>query len=144
MDEKEAAAQVVGLHNRARASRGLQALEVDPSLMEAAQNHAADMATMRRMSHRGTGATSPFDRIRRSGYLYRSAGENVAAGQVTPEEVMADWMASRGHRRNVLGNFEQIGAGYATDASGIAYWCVTFGRAGDSSLPPRGGPGVYP
>jgi uncharacterized protein YkwD len=62
------------------------------------------------------------------GYEFRRAGENVAAGQTTVEELMRDWMHSPGHRRNILGKFTEMGASGATDRSGNPYWCVTFGE----------------
>jgi uncharacterized protein YkwD len=66
--------------------------------------------------------------MERAGYRFERAGENVAAGQPTVESVMAAWMRSPGHRRNVLGKFSEIGAGVATDRNGTPYWCVTFGN----------------
>lgn len=118
---------LIEAHNLERERRGLTGLSPDPRLT-AALGHAADMASRRRMSHRGGDLSSPFTRIARSGYSRASAGENVAAGQVSVPEVMRDWMRSPGHRRNVLGNFQDIGAGIATDSVGTRYWCVTFGR----------------
>jgi uncharacterized protein YkwD len=79
------------------------------------------------MAHRGSNGSSPFVRMKDSGYRFTSAAENVAMGQATVEEVMADWLRSPGHRRNILGRFSEIGVACATDAGGTPYWCVTFG-----------------
>jgi uncharacterized protein YkwD len=119
---------LVEAHNRAREKAGLPALAPDERLTEAAQRHADDMAAHRRMSHRGSNGSSPFRRIESAGYQYQRAGENVAYGQRSVSEVMASWMASPGHRRNILGKYSEIGTAYATDQNGSAYWCVTFGR----------------
>lgn len=123
----EAVPALVEAHNREREGRGLPPLVVNDRLRAAAQRHADDMAARRRMSHRGGDGSSPVRRMARAGYDYRSAGENVAAGQRSVGEVMAAWMRSPGHKRNVLGRFAEIGAGCATDAAGTPYWCVTFG-----------------
>jgi uncharacterized protein YkwD len=120
-------ARLVAAHNRARARAGLTSLAVSESLTEAAQRHADDMAAHRRMAHRGSDGSSPFRRMERQGYRHERAGENVAYGQRTPEEVMNAWLNSPGHRRNILGKYSEIGAAYATDEGGIPYWCVTFG-----------------
>ncbi len=85
------------------------------------------MAARSWMSHRGGDGSSPFTRIKRAGYDYEKAGENVAAGQTTVDEVMRSWLLSPGHRLNVLGRYSEIGMGYAIDKTGTPYWCVTFG-----------------
>ena len=118
---------LVAAHNRERARRGLPALAISEPLRVAAERHAADMAGRGRMSHRGSDGSSALERVEQAGYRPLRAGENVAAGQTTTEEVMRGWMTSLGHRRNILGNFTEIGAAHATDQNGRSYWCVTFG-----------------
>jgi uncharacterized protein YkwD len=54
--------------------------------------------------------------------------ENIAFGQQAIEEVMRDWMNSKGHRQNMLGNYKDIGVAVATNARGELYWCVVFGE----------------
>lgn len=118
---------LVEAHNREREKAGKPPLEPNERLTAAAQRHADDMAGRRRMTHRGGDGSSPFRRMANEGYRFARAGENVAAGQQTPDSVMKAWMASPGHRRNILGNYTEIGAAYATDEAGTPYWCVTFG-----------------
>ena len=58
---------------------------------------------------------------------YRSAGENIAWGQKTPEQVMEAWMNSDGHRANILNaKFTKIGVGQYRDAAGRNYWVQLF------------------
>ncbi|MDP6575992.1 MAG: CAP domain-containing protein [Candidatus Peribacteraceae bacterium] len=53
-----------------------------------------------------------------------AVGENIAVGQLTPKEVMKDWMNSPGHRKNILhSEFAEIGIGLFGD-----YWVQNFGR----------------
>jgi len=134
-------AQVLRSQNAERSRRGLPGLAGNATLNEAARRHADDMAASRRMSHRGSDGSSPFRRLADLGYAYQAAAENVAAGQPTPTAVVSAWMKSPGHRRNVLGPYEEAGAGYATDAAGTPYWCVTFGKPADARAASRA-PGV--
>lgn len=123
---------VVEAHDRVRAERGLVPLVVNPSLERAAMRHARDMAGRRKMSHRGGDGSSPFRRMEEEGYSFSRAAENVAAGVFSLESLMDAWMSSPPHRRNILGDFREVGAGVATSEDGTTYWCVTFGA------PPRG------
>jgi uncharacterized protein YkwD len=120
-------------HNQARAKRGLPALVMNPQLMAAAREHAHDMAARRTLTHEGTDGSTPDQRIERQGYHSRQIGENVAAGQQTVQEVMQSWMQSPLHRRNILGDFSDIGVARAFDSDGAPYWCVVFGQPASSS-----------
>jgi uncharacterized protein YkwD len=77
--------------------------------------------------HKGDDGSSPIARIKATGYPYRRAGENIAAGRFTTERLMKGWMDSPHHKRNILGSYSQIGVACATGESGKRYWCVTFG-----------------
>ncbi len=62
-----------------------------------------------------------------AGISYRSAGENIARGQSTPEAVMNSWMNSAGHRENILStSYTSIGIGCAADSSGRLCWVQLF------------------
>ena len=125
--DQDVVERVVEAHNIERAKRKLLPLTLDPKLEAAAKGQARDMAERRKMSHKGGDGSSPFDRIQRAGYRFRSAGENVAYGFDDVGEVMSGWMHSTGHRRNILGNYTEIGVGRAIAKDGASYWCVTFG-----------------
>src|SRR4051794_24451229 len=75
------------------------------------------------------------ERYAQAGYLDPQAwAENIAAGQLTPEEVMTSWMGSGGHRSNILGNlYQDAGVGLAATSSGRLIWVLNLGR------PPTGG-----
>lgn len=52
--------------------------------------------------------------------------ENVASGQ-QPNQVVAAWMNSPGHRANILNpRYTEIGVGFARDASGRSYFTQNF------------------
>ena len=123
------AQQVVDLTNARRAERGLPALSVDGALSNAAQAHAADQASVNRMSHAGTDGSDLAARLDRVGYAYWAWGENVAAGYGDAGGVMNGWMNSSGHRANILnGSFTQIGIGLAYSANGTPYWTMDLAR----------------
>lgn len=122
-----AVAEVVELVNAERGKAGCSPVTVNATLTEAAQNHSADMAASRTMSHTGSDGSSPADRITRAGYNWSTYGENVAYGYSTPEQVMAGWMSSPGHKENILNcAFEEIGVGLAQPGD---YWTQNFGTA---------------
>lgn len=121
------AARVVELVNAERAKAGCSPVTVNASLTKAAQAHSDDMAAHQDMSHTGSDGSAPGDRITRAGYDWSGYGENVAYGYSTPEQVMAGWMASSGHRANILDcDFEEMGVGLAQPGD---YWTQDFGTA---------------
>ncbi|MGX4693966.1 CAP domain-containing protein [Streptomyces sp. JNUCC 63] len=120
-------ARVVELVNSERAKAGCSPLTVNATLTKAAQTHSDDMASHRNMSHTGSDGSSPGDRITRAGYNWRTYGENVAYGYSTPEQVMAGWMSSPGHKANILNcSFKEIGVGLAQPGD---YWTQDFGAS---------------
>ena len=119
---------VLDAHNAERIRKRLPPLVLNPQLTQAAEEHAADMARRGKMTHRGGDGSSPFDRIEQVHYSFEAAAENVAYGFDRVEEVMAGWMRSPGHRRNILGPYTEIGVGRVIAPAGTSYWCVTFGN----------------
>ncbi|MEW2051087.1 CAP domain-containing protein [Streptomyces sp. NPDC005476] len=117
--------RVVALVNSERAKVGCSPVTLNAKLSQAAQAHSADMASHNTMSHTGSDGSDPGQRITRAGYLWSTYGENVAYGYSTPEQVMAGWMASAGHKRNILDcGFKEIGVGVAQPGN---YWTQDFG-----------------
>jgi len=107
------AQQVIDLTNQQRAKNGLPALKADSQLSGVAQKKAMDMQQNHYFSHTSPTYGSPFDMMRDFGVTYKSAGENIAQGQRTPQEVVTAWMNSEGHRKNILSaNFTHIGVGF--------------------------------
>lgn len=121
--------QVVDLVNKERAAAGLSALTVNSALAKVAETKAADLRDNNYFDHQSPKYGSPFDMMHQFGITYSSAGENIAKGQRTPDEVMKGWMNSPGHRANILNaNYTQIGVGYVTDSNGTGYWVQEFIR----------------
>lgn len=115
------------LHNKERAKdrKRPKPLKLNAALCRAAQSHANWMAIHHKLSHDEFG--SPFSsRLYKEGYRFWSAGENIAMGQPTPEAVMKAWMASPGHRANILReSYKEVGFGVVR-MNGMTYWCADF------------------
>jgi len=75
--------------------------------------HSGSMAVNDFFSHYdpSNGCSSPQQRATAAGYT-GSVGENAAAGNATPAATVAQWMASAGHRANILGGYRETGVGY--------------------------------
>lgn len=118
------ATQVAALVNEERATAGLAPLTLDLELCAAAKTRAAEAAVS--FSHTRPDGTSCFTALKQAGISYRGAGENIAYGQTTPAAVMKDWMASSGHRANILNSkYTHIGVG-CTVVNGVTYWAQFF------------------
>lgn len=98
-------------------------------LTSAAQSHAIDMSTNMFFEHEGSDGASPGDRAARAGYAGSTTGENIARGQANAEAVVASWIDSDGHCKNLMnGAFDELGVGYATSGpTGQPYWVQLFG-----------------
>jgi uncharacterized YkwD family protein len=105
--------QVVQLVNQQRAKNGLRALTHRADLKAVAHKKAEDMINSNYFSHTSPNYGSPFQMMKTFGISYQTAGENIAKGQKTPQEVMNAWMNSPGHRANILkADFDTIGVGF--------------------------------
>lgn len=119
------AEQVVQLVNQERAREGLKPLAISQPAAAAAQKRAREIET--EFSHTRPDGTSFSTALAEQGASYRRAGENIAWGQKTPEQVVQGWMNSSGHRANILNaNFTAIGVGYYQNAAGRPFWAQLF------------------
>ena len=126
-DVSQQAQEVLRLVNAERTKAGLSSLTLSEKLTAVANEKARDMAENNYFSHTSPTYGSPFQMLQQYGISYRSAGENIAAGQRTPEEVMNSWMNSSGHRANILNSaYTEIGIGYYQGGSYGTYWVETF------------------
>ena len=116
--------EVVRLVNEIRAQNGLRELTYNWELSRVARYKSQDMKDNRYFSHTSPVYGSPFQMMKDFGITYKSAGENIARGQRTPQAVVNAWMNSSGHRANILNaSFTQIGVGYVAEGN---YWTQMF------------------
>jgi uncharacterized protein YkwD len=106
------------------------ALQSDTNLTRSARAHALDMAEQDYFMHDSRDGRSPFDRMREAGFGGCAMGENIAAGQASPEVVVDGWRDSPGHCANMLSPmFDRIGVGYrpAPGQDTPHVWVQNFG-----------------
>ncbi|HBY19412.1 MAG TPA: hypothetical protein DEG71_00045 [Clostridiales bacterium] len=119
--------EVARLVNVERAKNGLPSLTYNWELARVARYKSQDMINKHYFNHNSPTYGSPFDMMKAFGIRFTAAGENIAYGQRTTQEVMNGWMNSPGHRTNILSrNYTQIGVGYAKDSNGRIYWTQMF------------------
>ena len=117
--------QVVDLVNAERAKAGLAPLTIDANVAKAANVRANEIQTS--FEHVRPNGSSFSTALREQGVSFQGAGENIAWGQRTPEEVMTAWMNSAGHRANILNaSFTHIGVGNVQNSAGTQYWVQLF------------------
>jgi uncharacterized protein YkwD len=104
------AGSIVAEMNRYRKAEGLGPLFIDARLTKAASDRMRDMEESGEWRHEPPGGGSPFDAVRRHGFDFSHAGENLATGFETAEVLVESWMLSPGHRKNVMGaEFGSVG-----------------------------------
>lgn len=98
-------------------------LRLEGRLSAAAQAHSEDMRAMGTLSHVGSDGSSVVERAERQGYQWSKLAENVAWGYEAVEEVVAGWLSSPGHCRNIMNpDYEELGVGLAG-----TFWTQVFG-----------------
>lgn len=139
-DREAVSRKVLQLTNQARAHARRCGRELFPAapplvlapvtLERAAAEHSQDMANHNYFDHTGRDGSSPAIRATRSGYKWRSVGENLASGIMTPEEVVSGWVGSPHHCANLMdAKFTQMAVAYAVNnaSNNGIYWTQLFG-----------------
>src|SRR5262245_4036839 len=122
--------KILELTNAERQKVKLPPLKGDPRLHKIAQAHSENMAKQGKLEHVLDGKTQG-DRMRAAGYKFQRNGENVGMGDDdnTAEELMDAWMASPGHRANILHTaYSEIGIGMARAKNGMIYFTQLFAK----------------
>lgn len=133
----QAAITMLRLVNMERCARGISPLALHPRLTKAAQRHSNDMAARNFVSHTGSDGTSPGLRMSQAGYNWQAWAENIAAGNSTAAATFNQWMASSGHRANLLSaTYREMGLAFArNNASQYGmYWTQTLGKRNSTVL----------
>jgi len=99
-------------------------LEYDGSLICAARKHSQDMVDRGFFDHTNPDGDGPGARAGFADFSNSFIGENIAAGQRSPSEVMSSWMGSAGHCRNIMNSdYNVIGIGFIDN-----HWTQVFGK----------------
>ena len=125
-DIEQVRQDMLGAINRERAKVGASPLVLDEKLCEVAQVRAQEL--VQSFSHTRPDGSDCYSALIEMNVNYRSAGENIAAGQTTVDSVMECWMNSSGHRANILDQrYRKIGIGlYRTNSGYGWHWVQTF------------------
>ena len=107
---------VIALTNQERTAQGLLPLAENQILDNAACQKAQDMVQNRYFSHDSPLGVDPWHWFSQAGYQYYKAGENLAIDFYQSNDVVTAWMNSPSHRKNMLGDYKDIGL------------CVTHGN----------------
>lgn len=113
--------------NFQRQKKNMGGVVPNPELMSLARSYAKRLAQQNVLTHKLNGEDFS-KRIKKSGYSYRLVGENLAAGQYSPYEVVKAWLGSKPHRHNLLNSkFTEIGIGVYKNKNGYIFYCQIFG-----------------
>jgi uncharacterized protein YkwD len=116
--------------NLARTMNGLRPLHLNRALGRAAEQYSNELAGLRTLSHVSPDGATPEDRAAAAGYHGTYIGENLAVG-MGPVMTVRAWMASPGHRANLLNSaFHVVGLGAAAGVFGpevTVYVTADFG-----------------
>ena len=133
------AARVLDLTNAERQKAGLAPLAANAQLANAAQAYSEVLASTGCFEHTCGPVPDFAERDVQAGYTgWTAIGENIAAGYPSPEAVVAGWMASPGHRANILSpRFTELGVGVVTGGGKLGtYWTQEFGTRPGAALDP--------
>jgi len=122
--------EILALVNQERTRIGLAPVRRSPVLEKQATQYACELIHFDFFDHVNpvTGSTL-IDRAGEFKYDFLVIGENIGAGQKTPQQVFNDWMESPGHRKNILDErFVELGVGARRGGRFGFYWVQEFGR----------------
>lgn len=124
--------EVLELVNEEREKVSLKPLVMDKNAFNAALQRSSEIAIYYShvrpyMIDTSANITNSLKDIVRDYKVNYGLGENIAAGQISPKEVVNDWMNSESHRRNILNpKFEGIGIAVFINEDGTYYWVQIF------------------
>ena len=118
---------VFRLTNRERTNAGLPNLQSSPQLSPVALFRAGEIIIRLDEDHRRPDGRDFYTILDDYVVDYVLAGENLAAGQTSPAEVVRAWMDSRSHRDTILNpDYRFLGVGVTMDHNGRLYWVQMF------------------
>ena len=124
--------KILTLVNAERKKAGLAALQLDEKACTAANVRAKEVPIV--FDHVRPNGKSSFTALDEAGVSYIAAGENIAKGYLTAEDVMTGWMNSEGHKANILtASFTHIGVGY--DKATHSWVQLFFTKTGSTFAP---------
>ncbi|HLM83851.1 MAG TPA: CAP domain-containing protein [Candidatus Bathyarchaeia archaeon] len=136
---------VIGLTNDERKNNGRKPLRENSELHAAAEKKAQDILAKQYFAHETPDGKGPEYFVSSAGYSYIMIGENLALGNFADDRALvAGWMASPGHRENILRpQFQEIGVAVARgDYEGKTTWVAVQEFGAPSSICPAADAGL--
>ncbi|SCG96881.1 CAP-associated domain-containing protein [Romboutsia sp. 1001713B170207_170306_H8] len=118
--------ETIDLINSTRAKFNFNSLEYSDTATKSARKHSKDMLENNYFDHINKQDETPFDRMENEGVKYMSAGENIASGQFNAIYAHEALMNSKGHRKNILGEYKYIGVGIGFGGTYKIYYTENF------------------
>jgi hypothetical protein len=132
----QAQSSYAGAVSQYRAGHGLTAVKTDAALTRMAASQAAAMARAGSMSHSVDGEF--YGRLRKSGFHFVRAGENLGEGYRSFAAAMEGWKGSDGHRANLLmDGATRVGVASARGGNGQIYWAMVLAAPAPKGPPVR-------
>jgi uncharacterized protein YkwD len=134
---QQIAATVLAQLNGERKAHHLKPLKMNAKLVLSAHRHNLTMAQVQTLTHQAPGEAFFGKRIRKAGFAYSYAGENIGEnsdastrGAQTLETMMyTEKPPQDGHRRNILDtHFTYVGIDVVIDATGRLWLTEDFAR----------------
>jgi uncharacterized protein YkwD len=127
LDADRAAATVVTLFNQQRSAASLPPLEVAPTLVKAAQKQAQALAEGTALQRQQGAETLLQQQLQQLGSRYHKVSQGSLSGVPTPQAVVQEFTHDATYKNQLLGDFTQVGVGYAVAEDGTPYWSILFG-----------------
>ncbi|QYE99258.1 CAP-associated domain-containing protein [Paraclostridium sordellii] len=118
--------QTIDLINSERDKNDLDRLNFSEKAKISSEKHSEDMKENNYFDHLNKENETPFDRMKKEDIIYSIAGENIAAGQINSVYAHEALMNSLGHRKNILGDYENVGVGVSFGGHYKIYYTQNF------------------
>ncbi|KAJ1963797.1 hypothetical protein GGI12_001834 [Dipsacomyces acuminosporus] len=126
--------QVLCLVNKERTRAGLKPLTLHPAVTKAAYEHSVYQSRVKAMTHANTQNGSLGDRLKKNGFKYTSAAENIAeAPKASPKDIFKMWKDDPPHYKNIM----DPSATYMGLACVNGFWTQDFGSSSDYHAVPQ-------
>lgn len=127
-DRDEITFRMLDSVNALRRGAGVQPVSLNAQLTAAAESHARDMSRQQRAWPFGSDGSSPYDRLRRSGYPGQLVAEVYSQTFETELETLAAWVSDGAWGEEILDPAAtDMGFAWQQDPTGLIWWAIVLG-----------------
>jgi uncharacterized protein YkwD len=128
IEPDEAREAMLTLVNRDRRSAHQPALRVNPKLEQIAQAYARDMAEQDTFKPKSDAGDTPAERLEHGGYRYEMVAAEAASATRSADATFHSWFDRPDHQKKLVGEYRELGIGYATTSKGVPYWVLLLAK----------------